>query len=653
MVAILLVPAFIVGAHVPLYTYYLRRLDFAAVYALYHFAAVAGLLALTLVVLPHAPLSVVFITIGLVQIAIGASILIAHRTGRFRLATTALSWRQLTSLSRCHARPLLTIAAFSTMAYFSQLTLTKILLYYEFIARPTYDYFIIASLFFVVVGSCLGRLKISRLICVLAFAVHASATILLLPLFAHVLVSFQPDNLHTYLLMLDALAFAPLLWSSVFLCRTLAGLSMSDSERDALSGLALAAAGVGDILGFGLVIAATALVFSPVLLLPLWLIGAVIIALLRPGWRQLAVGCAGLCVVGVAFALCYHPGEILSEGLVVRGWLSSRRYPLTQVPTLAAYRAAHPYTLQQAQVAGNAIAGIFTQEAYDRTFYVLDGYVSHQMNHYTEVLVGLLARRYFPDRLSDSFVIGLGSGQTPAGVAMIADHTTVAEINPAVIDFLPLVENYNHHLATKSAVTVAAADGMTYLKKSRDHFPLILNTATNVYTAGAAKLSTREFLTLVRDHLSPDGVYVSWIDAGSIVSHQDLGTLLHLLADYFTFTDLHLVANQYAVLVSYNQPRPVLPSLSTVSWSPADATFLAASGLSLTDVPVVRYRLRGPNATFHTSVTQLPTMDQPLLETLALQNYLQLATARRLFYTRRDIWGALGEQASASGALTN
>jgi spermidine synthase len=105
-------------------------------------------------------------------------------------------------------------------------------------------------------------------------------------------------------------------------------------------------------------------------------------------------------------------------------------------------------------------------------------------------------------------IIGLSSGSWAQVVAnnFAVKDITIVEINPG---YLPLIEKHSQvrSLLHNPKVHIVIDDGRRWLFGHPDQkFDFILMNTTYSWRANASNLLSREFLTLIRSHLKPDGI---------------------------------------------------------------------------------------------------------------------------------------------------
>lgn len=637
LIAILAVPAFIIGAHVPLYAYYLRERDFNLIYFIYHLGAVVSMLLLEVLIFPRLPLSWVFIFLGSLQLLIGLLLVMAYRKQLFKISDYHFSSNTLKIFVCQNWHYLLGVALMSVMSYFFHFMIIRLLLFYQFLVRPVYAYFLIISIFYLTLGAYLSSKKSYSLTKIIfAFTLNIFLVIYVLANLTPLIANLPFTHLNIYFLLLDLLALSPLLFSTMFFCRVVSQICRQKQLIDLHSGVLLAISSIGNLLGFflsailsnwlgnysWLLLILTATIFL------LWFIVE------ETSKTNLLVLSLILIIFGGYQLANYNPDSLLSEALRIKKFVQrqvSGGKPQViagnSLDTYAKFSKHYHYQLKDLASNHHSLVGTFEQitpaSGSAHLVYVIDGYLSHLLDTYCETLVGLLPQIYFPEKLTKSLVIGIGTGQTVSGTAMISKQTTAVDISPAVFAFLSKLSAYNHDLVNNPTVELVHSDGMNYLKRDSGNYQLILNTATNMFTHGVAKLHTVEFLDLVSKHLIADGVYVSWLDSAGVKSHAQLGQIIGLHRKYFNYIDAYFLNSGYVLLVSYQTKRDLRP-LNAELLNATDQAYLADQGFSWKQLDSVL------NISLKTSAKtkaplELSKMDYPKIEINALESYLSNA----------------------------
>ena len=156
------------------------------------------------------------------------------------------------------------------------------------------------------------------------------------------------------------------------------------------------------------------------------------------------------------------------------------------------------------------------------------------------------------DRMEKVGVIGFGSGMTThslLGSPRVGSVDTV-EIEPIMIEGARLFGQRVHRAYEDPRSHIVIDDAKSYFSSASTRYDLIISEPSNPWMGGTAALFSQEFYAFVPRHLSPDGLFVQWlqlyeIDA-SLVSSV-LGGLLANFNDVQAYlangTDLLLVAS--------------------------------------------------------------------------------------------------------------
>jgi spermidine synthase len=110
-------------------------------------------------------------------------------------------------------------------------------------------------------------------------------------------------------------------------------------------------------------------------------------------------------------------------------------------------------------------------------------------------------------------VIGYGTGsiveialRTPG-----VEKVTLVELNATVMRNLSRIPLF-HKLLEDPRLEIILDDGRRYLLRTNEQFDAILIDPLRTATAYSGNLYSREFFLLAKEHLSPDGVFMLWLD---------------------------------------------------------------------------------------------------------------------------------------------
>lgn len=658
LAALLSFPAFAVGTAIPLYAYYGRLVRFNGIYAVYHLGAVAAILTIEICFFPVFRQSTLLMGIGALHVAIGSLVYLLYRRGVFHIAQVQTGGSF--AFYRAHKKILTYLFVFSVFSAFYHFWGLKAVFYTLMPLRLVSSFAIAASLFWVFVGALVPRLfrKAHGLRFYAAF------------FFAHILLILVLAGERSFFLSAPFIFgnkagmfgvclyfLAPCLWASAYLVSLVVQLTQTQKERtDQISGLTLFIASLGSVFGFMLALAMGFAIDKVLYFIPLYLFFLLPLALLSARRVFSRAGTAYILLFLTATAGFAWPKHVYKELLVtgneIRQALEVSKMPLPPETVRerllarwvllsnnrnggAAYKTEEAIIYPSAQATvtilpfeNNPPPMPFILPEQDPIMpgrdatYMIEGYSSHLMSTGAEYAVGFLPRLYFSRPVARSLVVGVGSGETSSGVSMISDHTDLVEISGSVLGILDDLSDYNDGVKDKPNVTVIQDDAMAYLKRTDQKYQAIVNTSSAQYTVWAAKLYSDEFLQLIKNHLAPDGVYETWVDATSLTRRDLFLSYLNYLKKNFAFVDVHRIRSAYVCLVAYDQFRPVTP-FSYDLLSPRALAYF-------NDHPNMKPSAKSLNGSFARNLAAAPgapsldpTLDRPTVEIEAVRTLLE------------------------------
>lgn len=171
-----------------------------------------------------------------------------------------------------------------------------------------------------------------------------------------------------------------------------------------------------------------------------------------------------------------------------------------------------------------------------------DNYVALRVNGKTDASTGDARTQLLLGHLGAAFhpaprrvlIIGFGSGMTASAVSRYADVERIdcVEIEPAVIRAAPFLEKLNRGVMDDPRLHVVFDDARNFLITSRGKYDLIISEPSNPWIAGVATLFTNEFYAAARQHLTPGGMFVQWVQSYSLAP-DDLRMVIGTLAPHF------------------------------------------------------------------------------------------------------------------------
>jgi spermidine synthase len=172
--------------------------------------------------------------------------------------------------------------------------------------------------------------------------------------------------------------------------------------------------------------------------------------------------------------------------------------------------------------------------------------------HDDDLTMRLLA--LFPAMLADhrerAFVIGFGTGVTAGELLVQGDveEVVVAEISPGVIAGATHFEEHNGGVLGDPRLRIVRGDAYRALLRSEGTFDLILSEPSNPRVTGVEMLYSEEFLRAARGRLRPGGVYAQWFHT-SFMDSTTFALVLNTYRRVFPRASVWFTAKQDVVLL--------------------------------------------------------------------------------------------------------
>jgi spermidine synthase len=161
-------------------------------------------------------------------------------------------------------------------------------------------------------------------------------------------------------------------------------------------------------------------------------------------------------------------------------------------------------------------------------------------------------------------IVGLGSGRVLEAVPPSVRQIDVIELEPEVIRANRAVDRLRaRQPLLDTRLTLIENDARGALALTSKRYDAILSQPSHPWTAGASHLYTREFMQRARDHLTPGGVFIQWMNA--------------------EFIDEPLLRSLLATLTAvFPELRVYRPSGTTLLFAASDAPLQPEQSLSAT-----------------------------------------------------------------------
>ena len=136
-------------------------------------------------------------------------------------------------------------------------------------------------------------------------------------------------------------------------------------------------------------------------------------------------------------------------------------------------------------------------------------------------------------------LIGLGAGVSLEHVPRTVETIHVVELEPEVVRANQLMADRRQiDPLTDPRLQLHINDARSALTLGAQRFDAIISQPSHPWTAGASHLFTREFFSLVRNRLQPDGVFVQWMGL-RFVDEALLRSLLVTLLTVFPHVEVY------------------------------------------------------------------------------------------------------------------
>ncbi|MNK85496.1 spermidine synthase [compost metagenome] len=557
VIAGLFLPALALGTHIPLYSYYLRRLRFGLIYCVYHFGAIFGLLGFEWYFVNAGSVKVSMLIVAGTQIALGVVIGLMHRSGRFVVEEKKAKSLGLFSFARVNKISVLSVIAASTLSFYvvlwalkTQIMLTETYrLHATSVSAAVFLWMALAG----VSGKSLSRFSNGILFWGMALSclwIQGS-----FPVFGERIVAQYDGALLNYFgisFVLSVYLTFPVFVSSLIFVKQTQTLQ-SKYDVDVASGTLNLFASFGNILGFILAGAMAAFFWTKEYFILVIALAVAMFVAISFKEKKLKVAIP-LAVATLVFAGVFSDREHKHFLFKNHIWIGMRA--CLEAGSIQIY--SHPFTtmaLFREELAKDA-APDCRNHISPRLSYMIDGHVSHNVLAGFEFLSGLSSAKYFDGLLDQSLVIGIGSGQAAWSVAAISKHTQLVEISPVVITNLDHLKDRNGDLKNRKDIEFILDDGFSAIRACKPNsLDLIFNTSTYPSSFNASKLYSDEFVGLAKKCLTSRGIYQTYFDENSVYDMRTLNEFLAPIQKHFKHVDVML--EPYPQIYAYDEPKKV------------------------------------------------------------------------------------------------
>lgn len=543
---LLMVPAFLVGCSLPLFASLLQASGtpsvFSFTYAIYNLGAATTAIAMEFYLIRHLGLKGTTLLLALLNFFVAAALLGLMQKIKLTFDTFTASIKE--SMPFPH-RVVIGVAIASVASAIFQLSMMKIT---EFIFGPFNETFALV-LAMVLIGLAIGSLLCNR------FSLSITKALLIAMAGVAWLLLMHPVAVSAYAIWCEVASGS--YWLHVLLKFSTVVVLMGapaigfgavipallrrycDVARE--SGQLMFWSAMGNALGFCLM----------AFVLHQWLDYGVILLII-----------AALILVAIIFQRGLHLKTLVVASSLMGVSFVSYLLVWNELLLYVGYKNLHSLNDLKAELNQRFYADRFkgAQDVFAITwrrgkpYFFINGYISVALSSPSEKHVGALSSMLAP-RADQALVLGMGTGASASVVDQAFEATDVVEINKVVLDNLYRMSEYNLDITNSESVNIIHDDGIHFLKTTEKQYSLILNTVTSPLYFSSSKLYTKDFFELAKSKLTPDGVYVTWLDWH--VGDEGMDIILQTLDESFEECWLSYMTKNYFLLACSQQPISV------------------------------------------------------------------------------------------------
>lgn len=618
----LLLPAIALGTHIPLYSYYLKKIKFGFIYSLYHFGAILGLFIFEWHFVNSGSTKGALFVVGVSQVILGLLLVYLKNKSFFKIES-------LNNLKKLQIPfriiSLIFISSLISFYFVFWALKTQVMLTEGFRLHATS---ISAAVFFWMSLAGVSSQWIKRISPVRLIELQLLSIMFLMISFPRLslgIVDLYSGSVNQYILVSFMLSLYLTCYtffsSSIFISAT-NQCRLAGNDIDYCSGRLGLIAAFGNI--FGMLLGGG---LASELWFPIYFIVPAVIILTASLALNHNVKSIKTYILPTLTIICFifFGSKPQKENLFDSRVLSIDRDNIKVVNSAvysSPFSAVGLFSIEAKKNAGDSY-----QAVNGRRIYVVDGHWSHDVYSGMEFVAGLVAARYTDSPLNSSLVIGVGSGQAAWGVSSISRKTDLVEISPAVIENLKKFEMFNRSLLKKDSIQIYLQDGMSFLSNcSSSNYDLIVNTATYPANFNAAKLYSDELVALAKSCLAPNGLYQTYFDNSTAITIKEVYEFLAPIHKHFKYVDIF--TRPYPLVIASNVRRNISPINSNKFVDKNDWDFLKKRNpteLNEKCVDVIR-NVSKPNAEYSMS-----TIDRAILESNSLKNSIAAYDTNRVY----------------------
>jgi len=163
-----------------------------------------------------------------------------------------------------------------------------------------------------------------------------------------------------------------------------------------------------------------------------------------------------------------------------------------------------------------------------------------------------LVQSVYPENRDHALVLGIGTGMNVGAAVNVFKKVTAVDIDPLIIKLLPYFSDYNFGVHNRRDVEIILDDAFNFLMRDKNTYDTIIMDIPSPQYFVASKIWTHEYFELVKEHLTPTGVYSQWIN--SWMEEEGLRILFSTMQKSFSYCHIAIMRPRYYKLICRNSP---------------------------------------------------------------------------------------------------
>jgi spermidine synthase len=196
----------------------------------------------------------------------------------------------------------------------------------------------------------------------------------------------------------------------------------------------------------------------------------------------------------------------------------------------------------------------------------------------TQVMLGQLPVLLAPN-VKKGLVVGFASGVSAGSMLQSPiESIECVELEPATLRGSRYFEHVNNLPLNDPRLHLIIDDARTYLRVTPSHYDMIVSEPSHPWVPGVANLFTTEFFSLARDRLTPDGVFVQWVQIYQLSTdslRSVLATFQSVFPHVLVFRVEGATKGKDLLLIGSQVPLPIDQAMARVRERMGDSRIVA------------------------------------------------------------------------------